>query len=590
MKQFFKFMFASMLGFFLTFVIILFLMIGVIASIATFSSKDDAPVQSGSVLQLTLSTELSDREGQNPFEAFDFMTMSLRKSIGLNELLNNIEKAKEDENIEGIFLDLTIVPSGWSSILEVRNALKDFRESGKFIISYGEAYMQSAYYLGSVADEMYLHPEGAIDFRGINSELVFLKNMLDKLGIDPQLVRHGEYKSAGEPLFREDMSPENREQIESYVGSIWNNVTGDIAESRGLTINHLNDVADGLLTRNARMAMENDMIDGIAYRDEILELLREKTNLEEDEDVKFVSLERYKRAPLPRHMITPRSRDQIAVVYASGGIIDGKGGENSIGSIDMSAAIREARKNESVKAIVFRINSPGGSALASDVILREVKLAAQEMPVIASMGDVAASGGYYIACAADEIIAHPNTITGSIGVFGMIPNMQEFFNDKIGLTFDNVKTNEFADMGSLTRPMRPAERQMIQGMIGDVYQTFIGHVAEGRGMPESVVDELGRGRVWSGAEARQNGLIDEFGGLKFAIERAASMAELEDYHIVEYPKRKDFLTQIMEDFGGIEERIIQRRLGDNYRYYRQINDASQMTGILTRMPYDIYLD
>ncbi len=590
MKQFFKFMFASMLGFFLTFVIILFLMIGVIASIATFSSKDDAPVQSGSVLRLSLSSELSDREGQNPFEAFDFMSMSFRRSTGLNELLDNIEKAKEDENIEGIFLDLTIVPSGWSSILEVRNALKDFRESGKFVISYGEAYMQSAYYLGSVADEMYLHPEGAIDFRGINSELVFLKNMLDKLGIDPQVIRHGEFKSAGEPFFREDMSPENREQIESYVGSIWNNVTGDIAESRGLTINHLNDVADGLLTRNAEMALENNMIDGIAYRDEILDLLRERAGLDEDKEVNLVSLSRYKRAPKPRHMITPRSKDRIAVVYASGGIIDGRGGETSIGSIDMSAAIREARKDESVKAIVFRINSPGGSALASDVILREVKLAAAEKPVIASMGNVAASGGYYIACAADEIIAHPNTITGSIGVFGMIPNMQEFFNEKIGLTFDNVKTNEFADMGSLTRPMRPAERQIIQEMIGEVYDTFIGHVAEGRNMPESVVDELGRGRVWSGAEARQHGLIDEFGGLRFAIERAASMAELEDYHIVEYPKRKDFLTRIMEDFGGIEERIIQRRLGDNYRYYRQINDASQMTGILTRMPYDIYLD
>ncbi len=590
MKQFFKFMFASMLGFFLTFVIILFLMIGVIASIATFSSKDDAPVQSGSVLRLSLSSELSDREGQNPFEAFDFMSMSFRRSTGLNELLDNIEKAKEDDNIEGIFLDLTIVPSGWSSILEVRNALKDFRGSGKFVITYGEAYMQSAYYLGSVADEMYLHPEGAIDFRGINSELVFLKNMLDKLGIDPQLVRHGEYKSAGEPFFREDMSPENREQIESYVGSIWNNITGDIAESRGLTINHLNDVADGLLTRNAEMALENDMIDGIAYRDEILDLLRERAGLDEDKEVNLVSLSRYKRAPKPKHMITPRSKDRIAVVYASGGIIDGRGGETSIGSIDMSAAIREARKDESVKAIVFRINSPGGSALASDVILREVKLAAEEKPVIASMGNVAASGGYYIACAADEIIAHPNTITGSIGVFGMIPNMQEFFNEKIGLTFDNVKTNEFADMGSLTRPMRPAERQIIQEMIGEVYDTFIGHVAEGRNMPESVVDELGRGRVWSGAEARQHGLIDEFGGLRFAIERAASMAELEDYHIVEYPKRKDFLTRIMEDFGGIEERIIQRRLGDNYRYYKQINDASQMTGILTRMPYDIYLD
>ncbi len=583
-------MFASMLGFFLSFMVVFFLMIGMIASFAALSSRDDAPVAPNSVLRLSLSSELVDREGRNPFESFDFMSMSLGKAIGLKELMDNIEKAKNDDNIKGIFLDLRIIPSGWSNIHEVRRALEDFKESGKFIISYGEVYMQSAYYLGSVADEVYLHPEGAIDFRGINSELVFFKNMLDRLGVDPQLIRHGEFKSAGEPFFREDMSRENREQIRSYIGSIWNNVLGEIATTRGLTVNHLNEVADGLKTRNATLSLEHDMIDGIAYKDEVMEILRERLELEEDKEVNLVSLNRYKNAPLPKSMTGPRSRDQVAVVYASGNIIDGTGGDRSIGSIDMAKAIREARENDRVKAIVFRINSPGGSALASDVILREVKLAAKEKPVIASMGNLAASGGYYIACAADMIIASPNTITGSIGVFGMVPNMQGLFNDKLGITFDNVKTNEYADMGSISRPLRPAERRIIEASIADVYETFIGHVAEGRNLPVSRVDELGRGRVWSGAEAKKNGLVDAFGGLRYAIEKAAEMAELDDYRIVEYPIRKDFFTQLMEDFGGIQERVIQRQLGEHYRYYKQLHEATQMMGVLTRLPYDIYLD
>lgn len=587
MKQFFKFMFASMLGFFLTFFILLFITFGIIAGLA---SRDVYELKENSVLHLTLSTEIVDRGGTNPFESFDFMTMSPRKALGLNDLLRGIDKAKQDDNIKGIFLDLSITPAGWSTLGEIREALDDFRSSGKFIISYGETYMQRAYYLGSVADEVYLHPEGAIDFSGINSEMVFLKNMLDRLGIDPQVIRHGEYKSAGEPFFREDMSDENREQVLSYISSIWNNVLAGIANSRGMGINQLNDIADNLYTRNAAMALEWEMIDGIAHRDEVISALRERLGLDEDKDPQLVSFGNYENAPLPKSMVTPRSRNKIAVVYASGNIISGEGSERIIGSDRISRALREARKDDNVKAIVFRINSPGGSALASDVILREVVLAAQEKPVVASMGDVAASGGYYIACGADWIVANPGTITGSIGVFGMIPNMQEFFNEKLGITFDNVKTNELADLGSLSRPLTPAERSIIEESIEQVYDTFIGHVSEGRNIPVHIVDEVGRGRVWSGSEAKQIGLVDEFGGLELAIEKAAELAELEDYRVVDYPERKDFLTQLIEEFGGIQERMVERKLGPAYRYYRQVNDVRDMTGILTRLPYDIYLD
>ncbi len=588
MKQFFKFMFASMLGFFLTFVILLFIMIGVIASMA---SRDPVRVADQSVLHLTLTTEIVDRGGGSPFESFDFMSFSPSRAIGLNDMLHALEKAADDDKIEGIFLDLSIVAAGWSTIDEIRRAINEFKEeTGKFVVSYGEMYMQNAYYLGSVADELYLHPEGAIDFRGINSELAFLKNMLDNLGIDPQVIRYGEYKSAGEPLFREDMSEENREQVRAFTNAIWNNVLADIATSRGLTINHVNEAADNLWTRNAELAIEHQMVDGLLYRDELYDVLRGHLGLEEDDDIGFITLGRYIEAPDPADFIRSDADEKIAIVYASGNIISGQGGDRTIGSDRIAKALRQARLDEDVRAIVFRINSPGGSALASDVILREVALAAKEKPVVASMGDVAASGGYYIACAADYIMASPNTITGSIGVFGMIPNMQEFFNEKIGITFDNVKTNRHADMPSVSRPLSAREREIIKEGIADVYYTFIGHVAEGRNITEARADELGRGRVWSGTEARQHGLVDGYGGMRMALEKAAELAELVDYQTVEYPIRKDFITQLMEEFGGIRESRIEAALGDNYRYYRQLQDVQEMTGILTRLPYDIHME
>lgn len=582
-------MFASMLGFFLMSIILIFIFVGMLSSLASFSKKEAVVLNPKSVLHLNLTNEIVDRGGGNPFETFDPMSFQAKPATGLNDLIENLKKAKNDPNIDGIFLDLTLVQAGWSTIDEIRQSLLDFKSTGKFIVAYGETYTQNAYYLGSVADKLYLHPEGAIDFRGMSSELIFFKNMLDKLGIEPQVIRHGKYKSATEPFFLEKMSPENREQVLAYVSSIWNSVLKGISDSRGLTLNHLNDVADAFNTRNAQLALENQMVDGIMYRDEVLEELRERLGKEEASDIDFVEWAKYMNVPENRDTRQPRSADKIAVIYGMGNIISGEGTERSMGSDRIAGAIRKARLDESVKAIVFRINSPGGSALASDVILREVKLASEVKPVIASMGDVAASGGYYVACGADMIVASPNTITGSIGVFGLIPNMQNFFNNKLGITFDNVKTNDYADLMTISRPLTPNERALIQESVEQVYTTFIGHVAEGRGIPVAQVDSIGQGRVWSGAEALQIGLVDELGGLNYAIEKAAEKAGLENYRLVEYPSRKDFFTQIMEDFGQMQEVFVKRKLGEAYQYYKQVEQVNEMTGIVTRMPYDVVI-
>ncbi len=589
MKQFFKFMFASMLGFFITSIILFFIMVGIFASFAAMSKKDTEKISKNSILHLKFETEIVDRGGRNPFESFDFMSGRPSQVVGLNEILENIRKAKEDDKISGIYLDLSGIQAGLATIEEIRNALDDFKESEKFIVSYSEVYRQNAYYLASVADDLYLNPEGAIDFRGINAQLVFLKHMLAKLGIEPQIIRYGEYKSAGEPLFLDKMSPENREQTLAYVSSIWNNMLKGISESRSLSLEHLNHVADNFLTRTAGKALENNMIDGIMYHDEVMDNLRVRLGLENDDNINFVSYSKYKNVPKPESLRPAATRDKIAVIYGMGSIISGDAGERFIASDRIAKAIRQARKDESVKAIVFRINSGGGIALASDVILREIKLASEEKPVVATMGDVAASGGYWMVCAADYIIANPNTITGSIGVFGVIPNMQELFNDKLGITFDNVKTNKLSDFASIDRPLTRVEEQIIQESINEVYHTFITHVAEGRNIPVEKVDEIGRGRVWSGVEAIDIGLIDEFGGLEFAIEKAAELAELEVYRVVEYPERKEFLEQLLEQFGGIQERWIKKRLGDNYKYIELLEEAEHMTGIQARMQYNVML-
>ena len=587
MKQFFKFMFASMLGFFLVFMLFFLLIIGMIASV---SKRDPVDVAANSVFHLQLKTEIIDRSSDNPFESFDFMSFSPSSAIGLNELMRNIKKAKEDDNIKGIFLDLSITQTGWSTLREIREQLTDFKESGKFIVAYGDMMSQGAYYLATIADEIYINPEGMVDFRGLNAEVMFFKNMLEKIGVDAQIIRHGKYKSAGEPFFLERLSPENREQIQEFISSIWNTALRDISDERNISLNRLIEIADNFETRNPAGALEAGMIDGIAFRDEVMDNFRERLDIEADKKVNLVSYSKYNRAPLPKSMIPTRTRDKIAVVYGQGNIIMGEGGERSMGGDRIAKALRDARLDSSVKAIVFRVNSGGGSALASEIMLREAMLAAEEKPLIVSMGDVAASGGYYVACYADKIIASPGTITGSIGVFGMIPNMQELFNDKLGITFDNVKTNELADLPSISRPLTRVERDIIQKEIERVYDTFINHVAEGRGLPVATVDSIAQGRVWSGVDAKRIGLIDDLGGLNYAIEQAAELAGIEEYRIVEFPVQKDLLEQIREGFGGIEARWLRSKLGNSYKVYETMQQATENSGVLMRMPFDIHIE
>jgi len=586
MKSFFKYVLATIVGIILSSILIFFIFLG---SIGAIISSQDQPVKidKHTVLHMKLTNPITDRSNKNPMENFDFESFQPVNQLGLNEILANIKKAKEDANIDGIYLDFTMIPAGMATIEEIRSALIDFKASGKFILSYADTYTQSTYYLASIADKVYLNPEGLLSWTGMRSEIMFFKEALEKIGIEAQIIRHGKFKSAVEPFMYNQMSPENREQIMTYMGSIWNHMLTRISESRNISIEQLNELADNLTLNNADAALEHGFVDGLKYKDEILAELKELTKKKESEKIKNVTLAKYTKVPKKRKSL---EKDKIAVVYASGSVIMGEGAEGTIGSDRISKAIREARKDSSIKAIVFRVNSGGGSALASEVIWREVKLAQQVKPVIASLGDVAASGGYYIVAPAEKIVANPNTITGSIGVFGMIPNGKKLLNDKLGIHVDVAKTNKHADIYSFSRPLSAKEKETIQLNIEGVYETFITHVAEGRGMTKEEIDEIGQGRVWSGANAIEIGLIDEFGGLEKAIEIAAQTANLEKYRVIDYPKLKDPFQKLLEDLqGNVKASILKKELGNEYKYYQRLQDLKNMQGIQARIPYDIEL-
>jgi protease-4 len=431
MKQFFKFMFASMLGTFLLIALVTFISIGIIAAIVATASSEETVITQNTVLHIKLNKEIADRSSKTKFV---MGYAGPEKTTGLNDLLDNLEKAKEDDNIAGIYLDLSDIPAGISTLDEIRNGLIGFKTSGKFIWAYSEGYTQKSYYLATVADKIYLNPQGIVDFKGLASEMVFLKGMLEKLDIKMQIIRHGKFKAATEPLFLDKMSPENRRQITELIGSIWDKMLNGIAETRKINKDDLNRIADSLKIGTAEDALKYKFVDQLIYKDELLSLLKKQLKIDEKKRIQYVTMDNYTSVADSRKQST--ASNKIAVIYASGSIAGGEGDDQSIGSERISKAIRKAREDEKVKAIVFRINSGGGSALASDVIWREVDLARKVKPVVASFGDVAASGGYYIACAATKILADPTCITGSIGVFGVIPNMEGLFNKKLGITFD----------------------------------------------------------------------------------------------------------------------------------------------------------
>lgn len=588
MKSFFKTFFASFLGSAVLLLIIVLLLITSFVSSIVSSTDTKVDVAPQTVLYMNLDYDIPERTNPNYMGmTFDMMSFSISENdmSGMNDILNNIEAAKTDPNISGIFLELSLIGTSTANIEEIRNKLMEFKETGKFIISYGETYSQSAYYLASVADKIYMLPDGVLDIHGLASQPMFYKHLLEKLDIEMQIIRpaNNKFKSAVEPYFLDKMSEANREQNSVLLNSVWGKICEDISKSRNISVEKINQFADNLTFMfDTQAAVDNNFIDGLIYRDEVIDMLHQLTNTADNKKVNIIKNSQYAK-------VRPelfKGEDRIAIVYASGQIIDGEGDESTIGSITLSEAIRQARTNDKVKAIVMRVNSPGGSAVASEVIRREVELAAKEKPFIVSMGTYAASGGYWISSSSDYIFADPTTLTGSIGVFGTMPNLEGFVTDKVGLTFDVVKTNENSDFGSLVKPMTPYQLTMMQKHVTDTYDDFITLVSTERNLRKTYVDSIGQGRVWSGINAIEIGLIDEFGGIEKAIAYAAEKANLESYSIKEYPKQEDmfeslFKTKTQEYYA---KSLMKKNLGSTYQYLEAIEQINKLEGIQALMP------
>ncbi len=588
MKQFFKFVFASFIGFLLTLVIIILIFVVYIASSGNSKSTE---VDSDSVLHIQFTKEIPERTPSNPFSGLGFLGLDEDRDLGLNDILANIKKAKTDDDIKGIFLDESDMMSGQATVEEVRNALIDFKKSGKFIIAYSEVYTQQFYYLASVADKVYINPKGIFEFKGFSSQITFLKGAMDKLGIEAQIIKVGTYKSAVEPYFLTKMSDANRLQVTSYLGSMYDHFLGGISQSRGINKDTLFNYANQLRIQFPEDALKYKLVDGLKYKDEVLDELRQRTGIEAKKDIHSVELNEYNQNDGSGDDDGDKkdSKNKIAIVYASGEINGGDGDDNSIGSERISQALRKVRLDDKIKAVVLRVNSPGGSSLASDVIWREVMLTKKAKPVIVSMGDYAASGGYYISCAADSIIAEPNTITGSIGIFAILPNLQKLFNDKLGITFDGVTTGKYADLGNISRPLSPDERAILQNQVNRGYDEFTKAVATGRHKTQKYIDSIGQGRVWTGAQAVKIGLVDRLGNINDAIASAAKMAKLKHYKVDSYPDQKSKLNKVSSLLNSeIKMRAIKSELGDNYIYYQQIKGVTQMMRTpQARLPYEI---
>jgi protease-4 len=585
MKTFFKMLLATVVGTILSLFLIVFFFI--IVGVAALSSDKTQIISPKSVLTLDLNCPIEERVQDNPFEKYS-SAFSQVNAVGLNTLLDNIAKAKTDKNIEGIYLNVSHVSAPLATLDEIRNALEDFKTSGKFVYCYAESLSQSSYYLASAASKVFMNPQGMLELRGLSAQVLFFKGLLDKMNIEMQVVRHGEFKSAVEPFILNKMSEANKLQVETFLGSMWNNVVLNISSSRSCDAEVINEACDNLsLLGNTALAAKLGLVDSLIYKDQFEDLLRTQLQLDSAEKINWVSLKEYKKVSVAEK----KSKDKIAVIYAVGNIVDGKNGKDQIGA-STAEELAKARKDDEVKAIVFRVNSGGGSALASDLIWREMVLTQKVKPVVVSMGNYAASGGYYISCAADYIVAQPTTITGSIGVFGMFPNVQKMLESKLGITVDRVKTNTSADFYSGNRPLSLHETLQLQTMVDETYSTFMQRVADGRKLRTSFVDSIGQGRVWSGVDALNLGLVDTLGGLDVAIAKAAQLAKLEKYTPVEYPKMKDFFEEFMETFtdAKISSRLQKSPLYETYLYFQYIESALEIKGVQARMPYLISID
>lgn len=584
MGQFLKMLLASCLGVFLAMCLLSLVSISIIASLASQAEKPKH-VSPNSVLHLTFENEIPEQTNNLEMQTFDLQN---QKILGLSDIVHAIQAAAKDDNIKGILLETEQLGSGFATASTLRDAIADFRSQGKFVISYSKYYTQGAYYMASAADEIHVNPLGLIDFRGFASQMPFFKDMLDKVGIKMQVFYAGKFKSATEPYRRNDMSPENRLQLREFLDDVYGVFLKDISDSRKIEVAELRRIADGYLAGDPAEALRLKMVDGVGYRDEVLAGIRTRLGLKEKDKISFVKLNDYYTANPPKSNF--KIKDKIAVIYAEGTILDGKGDPGSIGDEKYVKLIEKIAADEKVKAVVLRVNSPGGSAMSSENIWRALTLLKDTgKPLVVSMGDYAASGGYYIACAADSILAEPNTLTGSIGVFNMLPSVHKLFNDKLGIHFDTVKTGRFATALSPMYDVSEDEARFLQKRTDQMYETFLKRVGDGRKMKRDAVNEIAQGRVWTGQRAIEIGLVDRLGGLEDAITSAAKLADLDEYRTVDYPAVKDPIQQFIEEITGVEETrtrsAIKSQLGDWYPYYKFLQEIQSSKGMQARLPF-----
>lgn len=585
MKDFFKFTLATVTGIILSSVLLFFLSILIFFSMLA-SSESETRVSENSIMMLKLNGTLTERSQSTPF---DFLLKDISNNYGLDDILSSIQKAKENEHIKGIYIEAGLLEGGISSIEEIRNALAEFKKSGKFIVAYGDTYSQGLYYLSSVADKVLLNPQGMIEWKGLASTPIFYKDLLEKVGVEMQIFKVGTYKSAVEPWISNEMSEANREQINTYLADTWGKITSDVATSRNISSEELNTLADKMLMFHpAEESVKCGLADTLIYKNDVRDYLKNMMGLDKEDGLSVLGLQ--DMINVKKNVPKDKSGNIVAVYYLEGTIMAStlSTGENEIDSEKVIKDLRKLQKDEDVKAVVLRINSPGGSAYGSEQIWYAISQLKKEKPVVVSMGDYAASGGYYIACNADTIVAEPTTLTGSIGIFGMVPNAKEL-TDKIGIHFDVVKTNQYADFGMLTRPMSDGEKNLMQAYVNQGYDLFLTRCAEGRQMPKEEINKIGQGHIWSGVTAKKIGLVDELGGLDKAIEIATTKAQIDTYTLVNYPVKAGFWESLISTTPDnyIKARLGRSKVKDLYEQFNILEKMQENDRIQARIPFDI---
>lgn len=589
MKDFLKFTLATVTGIILSSIVLFILSMVTLFGIVA-SSDTETVVKKNSVMMLDLNGMLVERTQENPLGMLSQLFSDDSDTYGLDDILSSIKKAKENEDIKGIYIQSSMLETSYASLQEIRNALVDFKKSGKFIVAYGDHYTQALYYLSSVADKVLLNPKGMIEWRGISSTPIFYKDLLQKIGVEMQIFKVGTYKSAVEPFISTEMSPANREQVTAYISSIWGQITKGVSDSRKISVDSLNAYADRMLMfYPAEESVKCGLADTLVYRNDVNGYLKKLVDIGEDDRLQVLGLN--EMVNIQKNTPKDKSGNIVAVYYASGEITDFAGSAASDEGIVGTKVIRDLRKlkeDDDVKVVVLRVNSPGGSAFASEQIWHAVKELKAKKPVIVSMGNYAASGGYYIACVADTIVAEPTTLTGSIGIFGMVPNAKEL-SEKVGLTYDVVKTNKFADFGNIMRPFNEDEKTLMQMMVTQGYDTFVSRCAEGRHMTKEAIEKIAEGRVWTGEAAKGLGLVDELGGIDKALEIAIKKADIESYTVVSYPDKKDFLSSLldMKPTSYVESQLLKSKLGEYYQQFGLLKNLEERSMMQARVPFEL---